>query len=343
MAASVLQSDIRFDRILYIRLLSQGLFVVGIVGLMLGHRLTLNSVAYCYSGASVVTSLLMLGLGWSQLDKLGQRSGACIRELAHFGKYSVGSYFGSNLLRSSDTFVIDYMLGPAPLAVYNLAGRFMEIVDIPLRSVAATAIPAMSAAFNQGRRAEVAYLLRRNAGLLTWVFVPVIMCIVIFADIPIYLIGGSKYQGTEAANLLRISIVLAILYPIDRFVGITLDVVGQPRLNMVKVFLMLSVNVAGVVAALLWFGNIYGVAVASLPTGIVGFAFGYLHLKKHLPLSVRHILGTGFHEIRLLARRFASNTSVPLDPGRAGPGRTGPGSTEVPPTPSTVASVPLQK
>jgi len=343
MAASVLQSDIRFDRILYIRLLSQGLFVVGIVGLMLGHRLTLNSVAYCYSGASVVTSLLMLGLGWSQLDKLGQRSGACIRELAHFGKYSVGSYFGSNLLRSSDTFVIDYMLGPAPLAVYNLAGRFMEIVDIPLRSVAATAIPAMSAAFNQGRRAEVAYLLRRNAGLLTWVFVPVIMCIVIFADIPIYLIGGSKYQGTEAANLLRISIVLAILYPIDRFVGITLDVVGQPRLNMVKVFLMLSVNVAGDVAALLWFGNIYGVAVASLPTGIVGFAFGYLHLKKHLPLSVRHILGTGFHEIRLLARRFASNTSVPLDPGRAGPGRTGPSSTEVPPTPSTVASVPLQK
>ncbi|SEU04230.1 oligosaccharide flippase family protein [Hymenobacter actinosclerus] len=303
MAASVMQSQIRFDRILYIRLLSQGLFVVFLGALLLLGEVTLIYVVYSYVGASLATSLLVLLLGWARISSLPHQSGACIRELAHFGKYSVGSYVGANLLRSSDTFIISYMLGPAPLAVYNLAGRFMEIVEIPLRSFVATAMPAMSAAFNQGRRHEVARLLRKNAGMLTCAFIPVIIGTILLADIPVQLIGGAKYQGSEAANLLRISMVLALLYPIDRFVGVTLDVVNQPRLNMLKVFLMLGVNVAGDVAALLLFGNIYGVAVASLPTGIVGFIFGYLHLKKYLPLSIRHIMVTGFSEIRLLARK----------------------------------------
>lgn len=304
MAAAVMQADIRFDRILYIRLLSQGLFVVGLVGLMLGGTLTLDHAVYSYVGAAVFTSLLALALGWTEAGSLRHCSRACVAELAHFGKYSVGSYVGSNLLRSSDTFIISYLLGPAPLAVYNLAGRFMEIIEIPLRSFVATAMPAMSAAFNQDHNLEVARLLRKNAGMLTWAFVPLILGTIVLADVPISLIGGAKYQGTQAANLLRISMVLALLYPIDRFVGVTLDVVNQPRLNMVKVFLMLAVNVVGDVTALLVFGSIYGVAIASLPTGIVGFVFGYAQLKKHLPLSLRGIMATGFYEIRLLGRRF---------------------------------------
>ncbi|MBF9236502.1 oligosaccharide flippase family protein [Hymenobacter sp. BT683] len=315
MAACVMQSAMRFDRILYIRLLSQGLFVLGIIALIMTGTTTLNRVVYAYVGASAGTSLLMLAWGWAGAGSLGRRSAACMRELGHFGKYSVGSYVGANLLRSSDTFIINYLLGPAPLAVYNLAGRFMEIIEIPLRSFVATAMPAMSAAFNLGRLPEVARLLRKNAGMLTWAFVPVILVTMLVAELPVYLIGGPKYQHTEAANLLRISMALALLYPIDRFVGVTLDVVNQPRLNLVKVFLMLAVNVVGDVAALLLFGNIYGVAFASLPTGIAGFVFGYVHLKKHLPLSVRGIMSTGMQEIRLLGLRFLSKAAAVLKPG----------------------------
>ncbi|GAA4346500.1 hypothetical protein GCM10023185_00960 [Hymenobacter saemangeumensis] len=314
MAAALMQSDMRFDRILCIRLLSQGLFVLGLVGLIVSGRLSLELVVYSYVGASLLTSLLVLLLGWTGLGSLGRRSAACVRELAHFGKYSVGSYVGANLLRSSDTFIINYMLGPAPLAVYNLAWRFMEIIEIPLRSFVATAMPAMSAAFNQGRLQEVARLLRKNAGLLSWCFVPVSLGTILLADVPIYLIGGPKYAGTEAANLLRIGMVLALLYPIDRFVGITLDVVNQPQLNMVKVFLMLAVNVTGDVTALLLSGSVYGVALASLPTGIAGFLFGYVNLRKHLPLSIRGILATGLSELRQLARQVVYKAAAVLKP-----------------------------
>ena len=300
MAASLLQAEVRFDRILYIRLLSQGSFVLGVAVLMLTHTASLPSVVYCYVGAQALTSVLTLALGWARPQWLARRTPACIRELAHFGKFSVGSYVGSYLLRSSDTFLINFLLGPAPLAVYNLAARFMEIIEIPLRSFVSTAIPALAAAFNRQRLDEVARLLRKNAGLLTWAFVPIVLGVVLLADVPIYLIGGAKYQGTAAANILRINIVLALLYPIDRFDGVTLDVVNQPRINFLKVFLMLAVNVTGDSIAILLFHSIYGVAIASYPTAIVGFIFGFTQLRKHLPLSIRGILATGWQEGRLL-------------------------------------------
>ncbi|WP_375418921.1 oligosaccharide flippase family protein [uncultured Hymenobacter sp.] len=304
MASCVLQAEMRFDRILYIRLLSQGLFVLSIGVMMLTGTASLEKVVYCYVGASVVTSVMVLVLGWARLGSLSRRSGACIRELAEFGKYSVGSYVGSTMLRSSDSFVIKFMLGPAPLAVYNLAGRFMEIIEIPLRSFVATAMPALSAAYNQNRLGEVAHLLRKNAGMLTWAFVPATLGAWLLADLLIYVIGGAKYGDTEAANLLRMGMALAIIYPIDRFVGVTLDVLNQPRLNLYKVLLMLVVNVVGDVTALTIWPNIYGVALASLPTGIAGFTFGYLHLRRHLPLSLKSIMATGWDEGRALLARF---------------------------------------
>ena len=304
MAVCVQQAALRFDRLLYLRLLSQGLFVLGIAGLMLAGTVTLERVVYCYVLAAVATSLLALAGGWARPGSLGQQSGACVRELAHFGKYSVGSYVGSGLLRSSDTYLISLVLGPAALAVYNLPGRFSELIELPLRSFIATATPALSAAFNQHKLPEVARLLRKNAGMLTWAFVPLVLGTLLFADLPVYLLGGGKYRGTEAANLLRLGMVMALLYPIDRFVGVTLDVVNQPRLNLLKVFLMLAVNCLGDVAALLLFHSLYAVALASIPTIVIGFGFGYVQLKKFLPLSLKAILGTGLEEIRSLVLRL---------------------------------------
>lgn len=312
MAGCVLQAELRFDRLLYLRLLTQGLFVTTVAGLMLTHTATLERVVYGYVLATAATAVLMLARGWAGLGSLASRTRACVRELAHFGKYSVGSYLGSSLLRTSDTFIINMLLGPAALAVYNLPGRFSEIIELPLRSFIATATPAMSAAFHQHKLPEVARLLRKNAGILTWAFMPLVLGTILLADVPVYLIGGGKYRSTEAANLLRIGMAMALLYPIDRFVGVTLDVINQPRLNLLKVFLMLAVNVIADLVALSLFHSIYAVALASIPTILVGFGFGYSQLKKFLPLSLQAIMATGLEEIQLLALRLVGKSARPL-------------------------------
>lgn len=301
-AACALQAQLRFGQLLCLRLLTQLPFILGVGVLMAQHQLTLERVVYCNLGAAAVTSGAALLLGWSRLRDLRHQSAACRRELAHFGKYSVGSYIGSYLLRSSDTLLINFLLGPSALAVYNLAQRFMEIIEIPLRSFMATAIPSLARAFNRGDKAEMSRLIQRNAGLLTWGLAPVIAATVLLADIPVFLIGGSKYAHTEAANVLRLTITMAILFPIDRFTGVALDVLNRPHVNLLKVFLMLTVNIGGDLLGIWLCGNIYGVALASLPTIMAGFLFGYRHMKQSLPMTLADILRAGLLEAKRLAQ-----------------------------------------
>ena len=303
-ATCVLQAELRFDKILYIRLLTQGLFVLAIIMLMLTRQITLERVVYSNLMAATITSLLALVMGWTKFTRISSKTKECIQELGRFGKYSIGSYVGSYLLRSSDTFIINFMLGPAPLAVYNLAQRFMELVEIPLRSTLAIAMPSLSAAANQHNEAEVSRIVKKNAGMLTWLLIPFVIGTIIFADIPIYLIGGSKYMDTPAANLLRISMAMAVLFPIERFFGVTMDIINKPEWNLYKVMLMLFINIAGDFLGIFLFGNLYGIAYSTPLTIIGGFFFGYYLLNRKIKIPIRDILSQGYMESKLLLSRF---------------------------------------
>ncbi|RSK49058.1 lipopolysaccharide biosynthesis protein [Hymenobacter rigui] len=314
MASCRQQAEQQFGRLLVLRLLTQGTFIGGIAGLMLSGRLSLASVVGCHLAAAAVTSAVALLAGWSGLRVLRCRTAGTTRELAHFGKFSVGSYIGAYLLRSSDTVLINLLLGPAALAVYNLAQRFLEVIEIPLRSFMATAIPRLAAAMNQQNRPLLALVFQQNAGLLTWLLLPLVLGTVLLAEVPVYLVGGSQYVDSEAANVLRMAVALALFYPIDRFTGVTLDVLGLPHLNLYKVLLMVVVNVAGDWAGIRLCGNLYGVAFASLPTMLTGFVFGYLLLKRELPLSLAGTLRVGLMEGRTMLRRLtaAAHAAYPL-------------------------------
>lgn len=307
-AMCVLQAEQRFDRLLYLRALQLGLSVIGLLGLMVFRKVALDYVIYVNLTAAAVTSILALAIGWSKISYFWHQTIACNKELAHFGKYSVGSQIGSTLLRNSDTFIINFMLGAAPLAAYNLAQRFMVIVELVLGSSISTAVPALASAFNRKNREELTKVLTKYIGLLTWALMPIVVGTILLADIPIYLLGGKQYVDTPAANLLRIFMAAAILFPIDRFTGITLDVINKPSLNLVKVFLMLAVNITGDLVGIKVFSNIYGVALANLPTVIFGFLFSYLQVKKSLSLSILDIIRVGLYEVKKVVKNILFST-----------------------------------
>jgi O-antigen/teichoic acid export membrane protein len=216
----------------------------------------------------------------------------------------MGSQIGATLLRNSDTFIINFMLSPAALAVYNLAQRFMIIIELLVGSSIATVMPALSVAYNKANKAELVQILTRNVGVLTWIFVPIALGTVLLAEIPIYILGGSKYMDTEAANLLRMFMAMSVLFPLDRFTGVALEVINKPRLNLIKVFIMLVVNVVGDFLGIHFLHSIYGVAVASFPMVLSGFLFGFLVLKKDIPLSLVEIMRVGLVEIKSMAAKF---------------------------------------
>ena len=301
-ANCVLQAKQHFGTFLFLRLINQGLFIVFIVLLILFGHDNVNTIIYAYLSTQFFTSLICLIKDWSNIRSFSKRTKSCVAEIFHFGKYSVGTSLSANMFRSSDTFIINFLLGPAALAIYNLGQKLMEMVEIPLRSYAAIGMPVMSVAFNQNKKSEVIYLMKKYTGTLTLMLVPCAIAAYFLADYAILIIGGKQYAGTEAANVFRIFITFALLYPADRFLGLTLDVIHQPQINFVKVLVMLAVNIVTDFIGIYVFKNVYGVAIASMFPVLTGAIVGYFYLKKYLKFGFKDIYVLGFQEIQLYVR-----------------------------------------
>ena len=301
-AAWVLQAEQRFDKLFLLQLVGQGTFFVSIILLIIFNKTYFQAVIYVYCISAMCTSLVSVLCGWSKVHAIKAKSRATIKELVNFGKYSVGTSISSYLLRGSDTFIIKYMfVDPSVVGIYYLPQRLMEVIEIPLRSFIATALPTMSAAMHNGNKPAMTYTMKKYAGILTVLIIPVSIIGFIAADLIIDIIGGGKFLATPAAGLFRVFMSFAILLPVDRFFGITLDILNKPHLNLIKVTLMLAVNVITDFVGIYFFHNIYGVAVASLFTFLMGIIYGYWALKKNLDFRIWDILTLGFVETRLLA------------------------------------------
>lgn len=304
LATWILQAEQRYGQILYIRLVNQASFIIFIVWCIWFNQLTLTAVLFTNFLSNILASLLVFACRWTKVATLAKQTKQSVKEIFHFGKYSVGTSISTNLLRSSDTYIINFTLGPAAVAVYNIAQSLMNIIEIPLRSFITTGMSSLSAAQNNNRKDEVENILKKYAGTLTVLFIPIVIGALILADVGVGLLGGGKWAGTPAANIFRIFMIFAIFFPLDRFTGVTLDVIHQPRVNFYKVLTMLAINVTGDFVGIYFLHNLYGIAIASIPTFVIGTLFGYLSLKNFLNFNLGQILRVGYAESLILLKNL---------------------------------------
>jgi O-antigen/teichoic acid export membrane protein len=309
-ASYILQAEEKFGRMLILQLINQGLFLAFILTLIYVQKLSFQTAVYAYFAGSAATSLLTLINGWSKVRALKYRNGPTASKLAHFGKFSVGTSISSYLLRSSDTFIIKIMFNPALLAVYYIPQRLMEVFEIPMRAGVATAMPELSAAVHKERPQEVVRIMKRYSGMLTVALIPIAVIAFLLGEIVIELLFGKQYHDTEAVNIFRLFMCYVMLMPIDRFFGITLDIINKPHLNMLKVLVMLIVNVTGDIVGIVIFHSLYAVAIASLFTFCAGVIFGYWALKKYLNFTIRDIFSLGYQELKNIVHHLLEKSKV---------------------------------
>lgn len=303
-ATCVVQAEQRFDRLLFIRFVTQLVFVGTVSVLIFLHKMSLANVVYANLASAVVTSVVAIALGFTRLTMFAKRTKAVTLELFNFGKYSVGSSLSSSLFGKSDVLIIRTMLGDGAVAVYALGQKFMELVEIPLRSFCATAMPSLASAYNRNNREEVIFILKKYAGMLSVLLVPACIVTVLLADVLISIVGGGKYAGTpigmQAANVYRLFMTFAILFPADRFLALTLDMIHKPKVNFYKVLIMLAANIIGDITGILIFGNVYGAAITTFIPILIGALIGYYALRKYQPFKFFDIYRTGWIETKWL-------------------------------------------
>lgn len=314
LATCVIQGNQQFGKLLYIRLCNQGSFVVFIVAMIITGKMTLPNVLMAYLTSNLLTSIYAFAKNWTRVTTLRQRSVSNILEIYNFGKYSVGTSLSANLFSVSDTWIINFMLGKPALAIYNLGQTLMQLVEIPLRSFAVTAMGEMATAYNQDNRIGVIDIMKKYAGMLSIILIPAALIGSGLADLPIYIIGGGKYVGTEAANVFRLFLTFAILFPPDRFFALTLDVIHKPKVNFYKVLVMLAVNISTDFIGIRLTHNVYGIAFATVFPILTGTIIGYWALNKYSSFSYWSIFKVGYHEtIDLVKQMLGKKKAIHLE------------------------------
>ncbi len=287
----LLQAKEKFGSILLVKSLNMVLFIVGIVVIQI-NQLELPYVIIAHVISNLVASIVAVIMGWSGLQYLGSAVKATVMKLLHFGKYSVGTLIGSNLLKSSDTFLIAFFLGPNAVAIYSIPLKLTELFDILIRSFIAVALPRMSLASTKKNLNKVRAILYKYAGTLTIIYIPLLVFCFIFAEDLVVLLGGEQYASS--AIIFRIFLIYGFFLPVDRFTGVTLDSINRPRLNLYKVIFMLVANVVGDVIVLTFFGELWMVAAVTITTVLTGLVMGLYLLQGEMEVKYKSFFVEGW-------------------------------------------------
>ncbi len=297
-----LQADEEYGKMFVFRMVNSLSTILGFIVLILLHKFTLETALIYNFLTNCLSSII--GILWklSGFKYIVNRSKECIMEIMHFGKFTFGTTMCSSMLVSSDTWIINFVLGPAAVAVYNLAMRFMGLVDLPLRSFVTTGMSDMAISFNAGNMKQVTYKLKKYSGMLTIAFIPFTIVAFACGIFAIKFMGGHNYEGgpmAVAINAYGLALILAIAYPIDRFNGLALDIMHKTQANFYKVIIMLAVKIIAGFIFVEILKNIYGIVIANYLMTIAAIFYGYYQLRKSIDYNIAGILSTGYSEIKI--------------------------------------------
>ncbi len=276
-ASWILQAEGKFSEILILRL---GFAIPFLFFNISGFHFHWNALDTSIAQNVIYTilSVLTILLGWSRISSISGLNKKHIREMLHYGKYTMGTTLATNLLKSSDTFILGAVLNPVAIAMYNLPYKLIEVIEIPLRSFAATTFPELSRLHHEGDNEKLKALYQRWTNRLSLFLAPFSLLILIFAEECMVVMGGEEYR--ESANILRIFCIYSLFLPADRFIGITLDSVGLPKFNTIKVVTMVLVNGIGSFLILKIYPYPLPVAIVTVFTVLVGVGIGFAVLNN---------------------------------------------------------------
>jgi len=306
-AVSVLQSWQAFGRILLLRMVNIGSFVVFLIINIVWLKLDVVWIIWANIGANFLSSILSFAKKWDGTLTIRHSTRENNRQILNYGKYAVVTMLGSSLLRSADTFLLGLasFMGPVAVAKYVIPLKLTEVIEIPLRSFMATAFPKLSKASIENRRKEWKEIFYSYGGAITLMFIPFTILLFIFAGPIVLLLGGEQYRDAlpELTLIFRIFTIYGLILPLDRISGVALDSINKPDKNLWKVIFMATANIIGDLVAIYVFKSLFWVAMATILNTIVGFFMGYYYLGKFEEIKYGKFLINGIRFYKELKSR----------------------------------------
>ena len=298
-----LQAKEKYGAYFWFRMLNSASTIIAFIVLAILHKLTLENALIYNLFTNCLSSIVGLLFNLTGVRSIFYQTRQSVIELFNYGKYTLLTTSFSVLIYQVDNWIINIMLGSEQVAVYNIAIRLLPIIDLPLRSFVTTGTTEMAIQYNQNNSHQIAYIFKKYTGMLTLAFIPIILGSLLFGNLAIHFYGGKQYDATIAASAFSIFMMVGILYPFDRFNGVTLDITNHAQVNSKKVALMLVVKVITAIVGILIFKNIYGIVFGIFLSTVAGVVFGHYYLRKQITYTITEILQLGFSETKALIRK----------------------------------------
>lgn len=249
-----------------------------------GADMRLNALIWWYNGAYVLASIMAVYqvhtyFYFSIRDITTEWAGT----IFHFGKFVFGTNLVSMITNSLDKFLLGALLSPAQVALANAAGRVMNMVDVPVRSISSIAYPKATQAHENHGAQEVGRIFEKTVGMMLSITIPFFVGVFILAEYIILIIAGADYL--DATPFMRVIIVLALLRPFDRQYGVFLDAIGKPFLNMLMVFANFTYTIAASYFLIQHF-RLIGAAYALVAAVALTVLFKYLIFRYFVPFRI---------------------------------------------------------
>lgn len=307
-ATSILQADEEFDKILLVRFINTGSFLLFLVLNYYLWRVNVEWIVIWNIMTNILTSILCTAFNWDGSRYIFHARQYTTKITLNFGKYSMGTSIGSSLLKSADSFIIGLspFLGTTGVALYSIPIKFTEAVEIIIRSFGATSFPKLSKFSIEGNIHEFRRVFYQYSGFLTYTLIPIAIISAFFAKDFVILLGGKQYRDVSdgLAVIMQMFIIFSLFLPIDRFTGIGLDAINKPNKNFYKTLIMTSTNIVGDIIAVFLLHWLFPslsmmtilifISIGSIGFEITGVVFGFYYLNKEIPLRFLSIFTEGF-------------------------------------------------
>jgi O-antigen/teichoic acid export membrane protein len=204
---------------------------------------------------------------------LNQTKWVYARHLFKFGKHSLATLTGANLLKSADHMIVGAMMGTEAVAIYAIPLKMMDLVEIPLRGFVMTSFSKLSVFAIKRDTQGFQQHFYQWTGMLTLLFIPLALMILWLPQFFIGVLGGGGF--TDSQVLLQVFVVAMLLMPLDKYLGMSIDSINLPKRNAIKVWVMVIVNIVGDYLAIRYFHSLLAVALVTNITLLSGLVAGF--------------------------------------------------------------------
>ena len=248
---------------------------------------TLEVLAYGQLLAATLGALISYRYARAFLPERLRFDWAWSRRLVGFGKYVFGTNLSAMLYKWVDTAMLGALLASAtPMAIYGLAVRITNFVDVPTQAVASIVFPESSRlSATAGAGAQARMYERAVAAILAFTL-PALLVVGLLPGLLVRIVGGDGYL--ETIPVLQVTVLYSLFIPFANQFGTLLDASGSPQLNFRYTAAGMALNVLFNYLCISRFG-VMGAPLGTLLSYVVMFAAMQWLLARRFGVSLTNV------------------------------------------------------